>query len=468
MAGFIHSAAAMTAASTFRLVVQFATVPFLSRYLTPHEYGIVALAMPIVVLVMMVSDAGICNSLIRDRVHNLAAWSSAFWLLAIGGAMVTLLVAAGSPLVGILYGDPTVAVVLAVLSTAILLQAVTNVAVADLQRARRYGRLAAIESTATALSVGITVVLAMRGYSYWALVAQQLVFWLVRCAATWWSCRLRLAFAFDWKAVLPHLKHGYQIVRTVGVGFLARNIDPVLVGILQGTREAGLYAMATQLMRLPATIIVGPLFNIVLTICAPSQDDRAAVARIFLAVTSVVGSLVIPPMFVAAAAHAAIFDLLLSPKWHEAGWIFALIAPVGAVQSVTLLSFPVLQVLGRPEIPFKVSLESGITWLLFATVALHISIEAAAIAMTFAFLIYLPRFLSLVIPLIGCSASGYGRALMVPIALGVVGAGLYLLTVKHVPPNAQFTWPLMLSIAGLGAGCALLASRTSLAALRRL
>ncbi len=47
--------------------MQIAVLPILARLLGPAAFGLVALAMPLILLANMVSDAGLGNALVRVR-----------------------------------------------------------------------------------------------------------------------------------------------------------------------------------------------------------------------------------------------------------------------------------------------------------------------------------------------------------------------------------------------------------------
>lgn len=468
MASLTSSAIAMTAASVLRLGAQLLTVPLLSRYLTPHEYGIVALAMPIIALGMALGDAGLCTSLVRQKTFEMRTWSSAFWLLTAFGAVNVMLIAVLSPLTTYLYRDPEVSTALLALSGALFLQALTNVAGADLQRAGRFKRLATIEISATLIGMVTAVIMAMRGFGYWALVGQQIAFWIVRSIATWTSSKIRPTAGFEMRAILPHLKFGYLVLQTAAVSFLNRSIDSMMVGAVMGPSEAGLYAMAMQFMRLPTLLLIGPLFSVILTIASRLHEHKARVRTMYLAMTAVLAALVLPPMFVAAAAHRTLFALLLSPKWHEAATLFGLMAPIGAMNAVTILSYPFLQAIGRPDVQLRVSIENSVVWIICLALALQVSLTAVAMTLTVSYLIYLPRFCTIVFPVLDCTIGSYVRACAVPFVLSTLAALLYWLIRDSVAGMPLADWAIIVSLAAMGVGVSLLTARTSVMTLLRM
>ena len=59
-------AMALSGAQAAKLGLQLAVIPVLARILGPSAYGLLALAMPFVLLANMVSDCGLGNALVRQ------------------------------------------------------------------------------------------------------------------------------------------------------------------------------------------------------------------------------------------------------------------------------------------------------------------------------------------------------------------------------------------------------------------
>ncbi|MDZ4054311.1 MAG: oligosaccharide flippase family protein, partial [Phenylobacterium sp.] len=83
-------ALALTAASSLRLLLQLALLPILARLVGPAEYGLVALAMPFILLANVLSDGGMGYALGRRAQASRELESTVFWLTAGLGAALAL------------------------------------------------------------------------------------------------------------------------------------------------------------------------------------------------------------------------------------------------------------------------------------------------------------------------------------------------------------------------------------------
>ncbi|MGH6951219.1 MAG: oligosaccharide flippase family protein, partial [Vitreimonas sp.] len=107
-------AASFSAARVFQLGASFVAVPFLARMLTPADFGVVALAMSLVVLFTYIGDAGMGRSLVRTNADDSESWSSAHWaVMLLTGCLALLILAMAWPAARF-FAEPRLAPIVAV------------------------------------------------------------------------------------------------------------------------------------------------------------------------------------------------------------------------------------------------------------------------------------------------------------------------------------------------------------------
>src|SRR5688572_29604200 len=138
-------AATLSAARIFQLASSFVAVPFLARMLTPTDFGLVALAMSVVVFFTYIGDAGLGRSLVRTRADDSEVWSSAYWavmLLTIGLGLIVLALALPA---AAFFNEPRLAAIMATLALAPVLLGPVDIPAASLLQKEKLQWLAAAE-----------------------------------------------------------------------------------------------------------------------------------------------------------------------------------------------------------------------------------------------------------------------------------------------------------------------------------
>ena len=167
-----------------RIVVQLFSVPVLARYLSPVDYGLAAMAMPVILFVMMIADAGLGASLVRTGNSDQPAWHTCFWLSA--DTRHCARERHGTSLAGDRASPERTP------HCSLNRNTRGNCRLTDLhhsawsgaQQQGRFGTIAATEIVTIGASVGTAVICAIEGRGVWSLIWQQLVLYAVRLTLT--------------------------------------------------------------------------------------------------------------------------------------------------------------------------------------------------------------------------------------------------------------------------------------------
>lgn len=331
-------------AQIVRFSFNFLFQVWLAHHLTPDDFGVVAMATPLLVFVGLFSDLGLTQATIQRPGMTDAQLSFIFWANAACGALLAAALALCSPLIAGFYREPRVGGAIMVLALGLFVGCTYSQHLALLTRRLEFGKLAIIDLSSTAAGWIMAIAAALGGAGYWSLLVNQvgssttamlLTFALVR-----WRPR-RPAGAPEWREML-------MLGRDLTLGNLAdlvsTNLDNVLIGRFSGSIALGFYDRAYKLLLLPVTQITAPVSRVALPLLARTLNERELYRRAYRRLTEVVALLIIPPVLTAAVMADLVVSLLLGPTWGPVGPIFrllglsALATPFGAGLSWLLTS----------------------------------------------------------------------------------------------------------------------------------
>ena len=434
----VTGTAFVSSASVIRILAQFIALPILSRLLVSSDYGLVAIASPFIAFAMLITDAGLGMSLVRSTpMEDDAAWSTSFWVIfALGGALAVILLLL-SPFVASAFDEPKLQPIVFILAFTIAAQAAVVIPGAALQQSRRFSAVAVIEISSTVLGIATAVTAALLGAGVWSLVAQQMVFFAVRFFLTFFYSPFRPRLIFDLSAIRHHLVFGRDVLSTNLIAHVSGSIDNLAIGGVLGPTSVGYYNMAMQFIRLPTTVITGPLQFVLYSHLAAIKDNLPAIRRTFLLITRILAILVFPALAMVAAAHHSVFAVVLSEKWSQSGTLFMILAAGGAVQAMMALGGDIMLVLGRSDLRLRTTIEFTLIWLvtLLLSVLILRDIHWVAVAYSCAVVLYMPRTLSIVLSLIRCPFRQYLEAVVVPALVSPATIILYTEIVRVFAPS---------------------------------
>src|SRR5579885_1892579 len=450
-----------------RLFVQFFSIPVLARLLTPADYGLAAMAMPVVLLLMMIADAGIGKSLVSKGAAEGPAWHTCFWLSVGLGSVISMAVVVLAPLVGVLLNEPALAPVLMALAAIVPLQTCTIVPGAALQKQARFGTIAAVEIAALGAGIGAAVIGAVAGRGVWALVGQQLVFYAVRLTLTLTLSPYRPRLVFHLGDAWEHVIFGRNLLGVNLISSASRSLENLVIGRTYGPAPVGIYAMAFQFARLPFMLVTGPLQFALYPQVVSLRDDKAKLAALLMLITRILAMVILPAVGLVAVASEPIFHLLLSKKWGQAAPLFVLIAPAASLQPVTAVLGTFLMALGRTDVQLRLAAQFAAVWFVGLMLSVWYGIEAVAAVYAICGVLFSAWSLRVCLPLLNCSFAMYARTLLWPLAVTAAAILLYRLVSSAAPAHEAVNVALAALLAITASGLALLAQRRDLLSISR-
>ena len=330
------------------LVQMIATVT-LARLLTPADFGLVALVTTFSLLLVNVGLNGFTEAVLQCERMNHALASNLFWINATLGVLLTIAFAGLGPLLARFYGDPRVTAVAAVLAVTILFTCLSVQHLALLKRAMRFSGASANDVIARAMSVLVSVGLALAGYGYWALVAGAVTLPLSTAIGAWLLCRWMPGRPRHAPGTGPMIRFAFHTYVRFLIGSCTANLDKFLIGWRFGPASLGLYRRAYDLFVMPANQLSAPLTAVAVSTLSRLTGEERRGNRHLLETLSTVA-------FVGMGLGAGLtlvgrdlLRVLLGPRWDEAGRLFTLLGPGIGVMLLYGTHGWIHLALGRPD-----------------------------------------------------------------------------------------------------------------------
>ena len=331
--------------NVFRLV---GTV-VLARLLTPEHFGLIGMVTALTAFAEMVKDLGLGTATIQQKEITHEQISTLFWINAGAGACFMLLLACAAPLISWFYGDTRLLWVSIAISSSFLFGGLTVQHQALLRRQMQFPRLALIQVLSTALSTVIGIVLAWKGFEYWALVWKEVSRAVIQASATW--------FLSHWLPGLPMRGVGVRTMLQTGshvsgfniLAFASRNLDQVLLGKLWGAGPVGLYKQACQLLLLPTSLFSFPITYVMTPALSALQGDPERYRRYYKVVVSFLAFCYMPVVAYLAVYSESIVAIVLGEKWLASASVIRILAFAACVETVAGTSGNVMITCGKTK-----------------------------------------------------------------------------------------------------------------------
>jgi PST family polysaccharide transporter len=307
--------------------LQFIFNVWMARLLIPSDFGIVAMAAPVLAFGALWTDLGLSQAVIQKQEITQKQLSMLFWInMAVTLVVCGVLAAAAGPIAHF-YNEPEVAAVILALSGLMFFSASAIQHRALLNRELAFGRLSIIDLVTFTVGATAGVIAAWRGFGLWSLVINQAVNTVLTVLMLWVMMPWRPGLpSGDFKGVRGLVRFGADIAVANIANFSVRNLDNVMIGKVWGDQLLGQYDRAYKLLLMPITQVMFPINKVARPLLSRVQGDTAAYCKSYFAMLEMAVLIIYPGTIFAFVTHDQLVRVVLGPQWSGAADIFAVLA----------------------------------------------------------------------------------------------------------------------------------------------
>lgn len=299
----------------------------LGRTLTSTDFGIVAAAVSVNVIIYGVRDFGIGLALVQRKELEPEHVSTAFAVSTYLGLLLSAALYVAAPAIGRLYGIPESVDVIRVLAVIFFgLRGVATTSRMLCQRAMNFRLISIIDSISFTAGSLVSIATALCGLGPWALIAgylvEEVISTLIFLSANPPRASLRVHVAR--LRELLHFGLGQTVIQSANV--VATYGDNFVVGNALGATGLGFYTRAYDLIKFPSMVFDAIVGNVLFPAFSRLQDDRPNLALSFRRVALVNGLILLPASAAIIVVAPEAIRVLMGAGWDQAVLPFRILA----------------------------------------------------------------------------------------------------------------------------------------------
>lgn len=328
------------------------TTIILARILTKPEFGLVTMAMAFILAFQALRDIGFGPAFVQrkdlDEEEERVFTSTMFWVvLAINVAMFIVGFALAPYAASFFEKLDGLEPILQGVFCLLLIEAISTVPTAILQKRLEFGMIATGEMVGIVLHSVLSIVLALMGFGAWSIVLGTLGSRLAQTLLVVKMSEWRPSLVFSGKAASELFGFGRFLWGNSLLGASSKVVDKMVVGKILGDAALGFYGNAYNL----CTTASKPIFSIILRVTFPAlskiQDDPPAIRRAVMSAVTNVSLVTVPLSFGLSAVATDFVSVVYGPDWVPMAPIVQVLSAYGIVASIGSITAPILMATGR-------------------------------------------------------------------------------------------------------------------------
>lgn len=342
------------------IVVSIIIGAVLARLLTPAEYGMVAIVSVFLAFFNLLSNFGLAPAIVQNKTLTKDEISSIFSFSILFGLILAIIFYLLAPLIASFYNDNTLINIARLMSFAIIFQSLTAVPYALNIKKLKFKQVGIIKLVVHVISGSVAIILAYKGFSYYALVINSILSGLLTFAFFYFLEPIKISFIIRVKALKKIAQFStYQFLFQF-INYFAINADNFLVGKIFGDSALGFYSKAYQLMTMPVKNLTFVITPVLQPILSEYQNEKKVIYNLYYKMVKLLALIGFPLSVFLFFSGSEIITILYGSQWGQSIPIFKLLALTIGFHIVLSTSGSIFQALNRTDLLFYAGLIGSI------------------------------------------------------------------------------------------------------------
>ena len=296
-------------------LVSFVVTVVLARLVEPELFGVITTVTVINSILLVFVDSGMANSLIQKKDPDDLDFSSVFYFNLVFCVFLYIGLFFAAPLISLIYKNTALTPIIRVLGLSIVAAGVKNVQQAYVSKTMQFKRFFFATLGGTVLAGTVGIVMALRGFGVWALVAKELVNVCANTVILWLTVDWRPKRMFSFERLKGLLSYGWKLLVSGLLDTVYNRLRQIVIGIKYTQADLAFYDRGNSLPNLIVENINSSIDSVLLPVLSSEQDKKEQVRRMTRRAIKVSTYIMMPMMMGLAVCAEPFVRLLLTDKW---------------------------------------------------------------------------------------------------------------------------------------------------------
>lgn len=341
---------------------------FLARILSEDDYGMVGMLAIFAAIANAIQESGFRSAITNRKNITHADYNSVFWVSLGLGVVLYIILFLSVPLIADFFHTPELVPLGRFLFLGFLISSTGTAHNAYLFKNLKVKEMSKATLSASLVSGGVALVMALNGMAYWGIAAQNVVYITVSTMMFWRYSGFRPNFKISLQPVKEMLPFSSKLLITTIFHLLNENFFTTLLGHFFTKKDVGFYYNGYKWTNIGTQTISLAIENVMQPVMSKADEDsKLMVFRKLLQVTAFIS---MPCMIGLALIAPEFITITIGEKWLPSADIMMVLCVWGAF-------FPVCQVYQ------KQLLSAGRSGEMMFCVISRCAVQIAVVALTF-------------------------------------------------------------------------------------
>jgi O-antigen/teichoic acid export membrane protein len=360
---------------------------FLARILSPDDYGLVGMLAVFTGIASIIINSGFSVALTnrQDVTHD--DYNAVFWFTFCVGLLLYIILFFSAPWIARFYKRPELIGLSRVLFIAFFFGGISTVSYTILFKKMMVKQQATIETASLLIACIAGIILAIKGFAFWALAIQTLLYIVMTFLLRFIIVPWKPTFTFRFSPLKPMLSFSFKLFLTQIFMQLNTHLFSVLLGKFYSAVQVGYYSQGQKWMMMGNSFINGTIASVTQPVLVQMNEDKS---RQINALRKLIrfGAFISFPLMLGLAFIGKEFILVaIGDKWLPAVPFLQLFCIWGAMGFLWTLFANLINTHGKSNIYMHVHIAVGLLQLFVVACMYSLGVFPMVIGYIFAYFV---------------------------------------------------------------------------------
>ena len=287
----------------------------LARILMPEDYSVVSIVAIFFAFCNVFISGGLNTALIQKKDADIVDYSTILITNLFFASVLYVAMFFTAPLIARLYKKELLVPVIRVMALTFFINGIKAVVSAKVTSELKFRKFFLATFIGTAVSAVVGIVMAVKGFGAWALVAQQMTNAFIDTLLLWISSKYRFVFKFSKRKFKSLFGYGGKLMLSSITDTVYNQVKPLIVGIRFSAVDLAYYNKGENYPKLISQITSDTLSSSLFPVMSKIQDDKERVLSMTRRFMQISSYLIFPMMLGFLAVAEKFTVILLTEKW---------------------------------------------------------------------------------------------------------------------------------------------------------
>ncbi len=360
-------------------LISFVVSIVIARILSPEDYGLVAMSMIFISLANVFVVNGFSTALIQRKDVDETSFSTLFYCSLLISIILYVILFFAAPFIAAFYNRTEITQLIRIFAIILPLSSYKSIQNAYVSKNLDFKKFFFSTLSGTIISAIVGIVMAVKGFGVWALVAQYFTNNIIDSIVLTFTIKWKPKLLFSFENAKPLLSYGSKILLVDLIGTLYNQLTSFIIGKKYTSADLAFYTKGRQIPDLINTNISSTITSVVFPAFSTSSDDYEEIKNMSKKAIKTSSYILMPFYFGLMAVSHNLINFLLTEKWLPCVIFVNIMCLNGIVGTLDIIDIQILKAIGKSETVLKLEFIKKPIYLVVIFIAMRFNITILAL-----------------------------------------------------------------------------------------